>query len=80
MKHGSWVSKSGLIKRLYACRSCNTKQQNKYYHSLKGKKKKEYIEKANRWLKTTIGKKWHSEYMKKYYSKKKIFEKSHDPV
>lgn len=51
------------------CRKCNRERMNKYYHSLKGDKKKKYIEMANRWNKTEEGKKYIKKYQKTYKKK-----------
>ena len=46
------LKKTGKIRVRYICRTCNTENQKRYYHSLTGDKKAKYIERANKWNKT----------------------------
>lgn len=62
--HSSYVKKDGSVIRLYACKKCNNTSSKKYYKSLTGKKKKDFIYRANEWNRSKKGQAWRKKYAK----------------
>ena len=74
VNHGFYI-RQGLKIQTFLCCECNNKNQKEYYRSLTGDKKKQYIERANRWQTTTAGRMWQKKYQKKYKKLKNAAKK-----